>query len=161
MGKIYLAKEETARDISTKMGNTHGTLTNPNWCNEETLQAIETLLGTHDDTGGSATSGTIFAKINKIIEAANIGQDKKFRSPISVRSIKSGTTVTGKGVAFFGGAVINTLKVDGTTVPIENGGRYTSSSGYKYTLTSINFSKSLYITASNVDYDNAAMVVLY
>lgn len=151
MGKIYLGHEETARNISELMGNTHDDLIRLNTCDEATLQAIATLLGTAGDTGGDVGTGTIFARLNKVIELAKNGQRKKFRSPISIKTYTSYTTITGKGTVFLGNKVLGSLVIDGVTVTCTS----LNTSIIGYSIGHVNFYKSLKISGTN------ALVVLY
>lgn len=117
MAKTYIGQETVAREISTYMGNTHGELVNPNWCSKETLQDIADLLGTPDDTGGGVGVGTIFARLNKLVEMANNGQTKVFRSPISIVRVGANATVTGEGTVFC--ATTAKIVIDGQTITSE------------------------------------------
>lgn len=149
MAKTYIGQETVARGISTYMGNTHGELVNPNWCSKETLQAMSDLLGTPDDTGGGVGVGTIFARLNKLVEMANNGQTKVFRSPISIVRVGANATVNGEGVAYC--STQAKIVIDGQTITnelITGGSSELSTARSEYP---VNFYKSVKNTGSAGD----------
>ena len=153
MAKIYLGKEETARSISSYMGNTCGELVNPNFCNQETLQDIADLLGTPDDTGGTVDSGTIFAKVNAILTQLQSGCRTKLRPPISLASYKKKATINGKGILYFSSSYysypMNRVKVDGKTLS----SFITYGDSYPQVIVVVPFFQSVQITNNLTDED--------
>lgn len=162
MARIYLGKEETARSISSYMGNTCGELVNPNICNQETLQDIADLLGTPDDAASADESSTIIAMAKYIQDYLTKGVSEKIVSPIAINCSYTKTTINGKGIIF--GAVRNTylkyIKIDGEvyspTISDPSG------TGFIAVLDGIPFETSVQITSSltYTDVSNYPLVVM-
>lgn len=90
-----------------------------------TLDSVSTKVGNTNDTGGSATAGTIMGKLNKLISSDSSGSGRQFGSAIEWGSLTVSrdkeTVINGKGVVFLYASVGSneqkvSVKVDGVSI---------------------------------------------
>lgn len=95
-----------------------------------TLDSVSTKVGNTNDTGGSATAGTIMGKLNKLISGDSSGSGRQFGSAIEWGSLTLSrdkeTVINGKGVVFLYKSVSSgnepevSVKVDGVSICTNN-----------------------------------------
>ena len=108
----------------------------------DTLQAIIDLIGRDTDTGGSVNVGSIFSKLNEILNKSVAGMPYVYKRPLSIKIVSSSTTVTGRGIAFLQ-RKMSTVTVDGVRRTVES----LEKDGYVRELSAwISFQKNITLT---------------